>query len=78
LELVDYIHTYQYGESESPLFGIPLIYQVGETDMSMGYLLLGPVYSDEDAFLVGRDDHITCMDTCVWDRGVDDISRVSA
>jgi hypothetical protein len=37
--------------------------------MSMGYLLPGPVCSDEDAFLVGRDDYITCMDTYVWDSG---------
>jgi hypothetical protein len=72
------MHTYQYGESESPLLGSPLIDQVGETDRLMGHLLPGPVYSDEDAFLVGRDDHITCMDTSVWDPGADDISRVSA
>jgi hypothetical protein len=75
LEPVDYIHTYQYGESESPLLGSPLIDQVGETDKLMGHLLSGPVYSDEDTFLVGRDDHITCMDTSVWDPGADDISR---
>jgi hypothetical protein len=29
LETDDYIHTYQYGESESPLLGSPLIDQVG-------------------------------------------------
>jgi hypothetical protein len=77
LETNEYIHTYKYGESESPLLGIPLIDQVGETNMSMGYLLLGPIYNDKDAFLVGQDDHITCMDTYVWDPGTDDISRVS-
>jgi hypothetical protein len=44
----------------------------------MGHLLSGPVYSDEDTFLVGRDDHVTCMDTSVWDLGADEISRVSA
>jgi hypothetical protein len=72
------MHTYQYGESESPLLGSPLIDQVGEIDMSMGYLLPGPVYSDEDTFLVGWDDHFTCLDTSVWDPGADDISRMSA
>jgi hypothetical protein len=78
LETDDYIHTYQYGESKSPLFGSPLIDQVVETDMSMGYLLLGPVYNDKDAFLVCRDGHITSMDTSVWDPGANDISRLSA
>jgi hypothetical protein len=58
--------------------GSPLIDQVVETDRSMRYLLLEPVYSDENAFLVGRDDHITCMDTFVWDLVANDISWVSA
>jgi hypothetical protein len=44
----------------------------------MGHLLPGHIYSDKDAFLVGQDDHITCMDTSIWDLGADDISRVSA
>jgi hypothetical protein len=78
LEPDDYIHIYQYGESDSPLLESPLIDQVGETERLMGHLPLGPVYSDEDAFLVGRDDHITCVDTSVWDLSVDDISRVNA
>jgi len=58
--------------------GSPFIDQVGDTDMSMGYLHLGPVYSDEDAFLVGWDDHITCRDTSIWYPSENDISRVSA
>ena len=78
METDDYIHTYQYGESESPLLGSPLIDQLGETDRLMGYLLLRSLYSDEDVSLVCRDDRITCMDTSVWDPGEDDISRVSA
>jgi hypothetical protein len=78
LEPVDYMHTYQYEESESPLLGSLLLDQVGETDSLMGYSLPGPVYSDEDALLIGRDDHISCLDTSVWDPGADDISRVSA
>jgi len=44
----------------------------------MGNLLLGLVYSKDDTFLVGRDDHVTCMDTYVWDPYPNDISRVSA
>jgi hypothetical protein len=78
LEPVDYIHTYQYEESESPLLGSLLLDQVVETDNLLGYSLPGSVYSDEDALLIGRDDHITCLDTSVWDPGADDISRVSA
>jgi hypothetical protein len=39
LESVDYIHTYQYGESESPLLGSLLLDQVMETDSLMGYSL---------------------------------------
>jgi hypothetical protein len=78
LETDDYIHTYQYGESESPLLGSPLIDQVVETGSLLGYSLPGPFYSDEDALLIGRDDHISCLDTYVWDPSADDISRVSA
>ena len=78
LELVDYRHTYQYEESESPLLGSLLLDQVAETDNLLEYSLLGPVYSDEDTLLIGLDDHISCLDTSVWDPSVDDISRVSA
>jgi hypothetical protein len=48
------------------------------TDSLMGYSLPTPVYSDENALLIGRDDHSTCLDTSVWDPGADDISRMSA
>jgi hypothetical protein len=78
LEPVDLTHTYQYEESESPLLEIPLIDQVVETDSLLGHLLPGSIYNDEDAVLVGRDGHITCLDTSVWDPGADDSSRVSA
>jgi hypothetical protein len=78
LELVDLTHTYQYEESESPLLEIPLRDQVVETDSLLEHLLPGSIYSDEDALLIGRDDHSTCLDTSVWDPGADDISRVSA
>jgi hypothetical protein len=52
--------------------------QVVETDSLLGHLLPGSIYSDEDALLIGRDDHSTCLDTSVWDLGADDVSRVSA
>jgi hypothetical protein len=78
LEIVDLTHTYQYEESESPLLEIPLMDQVVETDNLLGHLLPGSIYNDEDAFLIGQNDHSTCLDTSVWDPGVDNISRVSA
>ena len=77
LETVDFTHTYQYEESESPLLEIPLVDQVVETDSLLGHLLQGSIYSDDDTLLIGRDDHSTCLDTSVWDLGADDISRVS-
>jgi hypothetical protein len=52
--------------------------QVVETDSLLGHLLLGLIYNDEDALLIGWDDHSTCLDTSVWDPGAYDISRVSA
>jgi hypothetical protein len=78
LELVDYKNTYQYDESESPLLGSPLIYQVVETHNLLGHLLPGLVYGDEESLLIGRDDDNTCLDTSIWDMDTDDISRVSA
>jgi hypothetical protein len=78
LEIVDLTHTYQYEESESPLLEIPLMDQVVESDSLLGHSLPGSIYSDEDALLIGRNDHSTCLDTSVWDPGADDISRVSA
>ena len=32
----------------------------------------------EDALLIGRDDHSTCLDTSVWDPGAVNSSRMSA
>jgi hypothetical protein len=49
-----------------------------DTDRLMEHLLLGPACSDEDALLVSRDDHSTCLDTSIWDPCADDSSRVSA
>jgi hypothetical protein len=52
--------------------------QVVETDILLGHLLLGSIYSDEDTLLIGRDDHRTCMNTYVWVLDANYISRVSA
>jgi hypothetical protein len=49
-----------------------------ETDSLFGHLLPRSICSDEDALLIRRDDHSTCLDTSVWDPGASDISRVSA
>jgi hypothetical protein len=69
LEIVDLTHAYE--ESESPLLGTPLFDHIVETDNLMGHLLPGLFDSDEDALLIGRDDHSTCLDTYVWDPSTD-------
>jgi hypothetical protein len=76
LETIDLTHVYE--ESGSPILETPLFDQVVDIDNLMGHLLPGPVCSDEDALLIGQDDHITCLDTSIWDIGADDSSRVSA
>jgi hypothetical protein len=48
-----------------------------ETDRLMENLLPRSTCSDEDALLISLDDHITCLDTYIWDPGIDDSSRVS-
>jgi hypothetical protein len=78
LETVDLTHTYQHEDIESPLLETPLVDQVMETGRLMGHLLPGLTCSDEDAFLIGQDDHRTCLGTSVWDPGANDSSKVSA
>ena len=65
-------------EIESPLLEIPLDEQVREIDSWMGHLLPGPSCSDEGVPLIGQDDHSMCLDTTIWDPGIDDSSRLSA
>jgi hypothetical protein len=65
-------------QHESRLLEISLLDQVVETDSLMGYSLPGPIHSDDDALLICQDDHISCLDTSVWDPGPDDLSRVNA
>jgi hypothetical protein len=69
LEIIDLTHTYQYEESESPLLDIPLMDQVVESDSLLGHSLPRSIYSDEDALLIGQNDHSTCLDTsCMGSR----------
>jgi hypothetical protein len=44
----------------------------------MGHPLLGSSYIDEDALFSSQVDHSTCLDSSIWDPGVDDNSRLSA
>jgi hypothetical protein len=78
LETVDLTHTDQHEEMESPLLETPLVEQIVETDRLMGHLLSGSACINEDALFISQDDHSTCLDTSIWDRGADDSSRVSA
>jgi hypothetical protein len=78
LETMDFIHTYQHEEIESPLLETPLVEQVIETDRLMGHLLPGSACSDEDVPVIDQDDHISCLDTSIWDPGTDNSNRVSA
>jgi hypothetical protein len=75
---VDLTHIDPHEEIESQLLETPLVEQIVETDRLMEHLPPGSVYSDEDALLVSRDDHNTCLDTSMWDPCADDSSRVSA
>jgi hypothetical protein len=78
VQTIDLTHMYQYEDRESLLVETPLFDQVGETSSLTGHLLPGPVGSDVDALLIGRDGHSMCLDTSVWDPSVDYSSRVSA
>jgi hypothetical protein len=78
MQTIDPTPTYQHEEIESPLWETPLVEQVAGTDRLRGHLLPGPTCSDEDALLIGQDDHSTCLDTFIWDPGTDDSSRLSA
>jgi hypothetical protein len=53
VEKMEFHTTYQYEESDSPLFGTPLFDQTVETYNLRGDLLLGLVCSDEDSLLIG-------------------------
>ena len=56
----------------------PLVEKVVEADRLMEHLLPGSTCIDEDALFSIQDDHSICLDTTIWDPGVDDSSRLSA
>jgi hypothetical protein len=49
-----------------------------ETNRFMDHLLLVWACMDYDALFSNQDDHRTCLDTSIWDPGIDDSSRLSA
>jgi hypothetical protein len=70
------LHTEK--EIESQLLETPLVEQIVEVDRLMEHLLPRSVCIDEDALFSNQDDHNTCLDTNLWDRGTDDSGRLSA
>jgi hypothetical protein len=44
----------------------------------MEHLLLGSACIDEDALFSSQDDHSMCLNTSLWDPGIDDSSKLSA
>jgi hypothetical protein len=75
---VDLTHTNQPEEMESQLLKTPLVEQVAKADRLMEHLLPGSACIDEDALFSIQDDHSICLDTTIWDLGVEDGSRMSA
>jgi hypothetical protein len=53
-----------------------VVEQMAEVDRWMEHLLPGSDCMDEDALFGSQDDDRTCLDTTIWDPGVDDISRL--
>ena len=56
----------------------PLVEKIAEADRLMEHLLLGSVCIDEDALFSSQDDHSMCLDTYLWDPGVDNSIRLSS
>jgi hypothetical protein len=75
---VDLTHIGQLEEMKSQLLETPLVEQVAEADRWMEHVLPGSDCIDEDALFSIQDDHSMCLDTAIWDPGVDDSSRLSA
>ena len=63
---------------ESQLLETPLVEQVAEVDRLMEHLLPGSTCIDEDALFSIQDDHSMCLDTTIWDLGIEDSSKLSA
>jgi hypothetical protein len=78
VQIAELAHTEQHEEIESQLLETPLVEKIVENGRLMGHLLPGSTCIDEDALFIHQDDHRTCMDTSIWDPGINDSSRVSA
>jgi hypothetical protein len=63
---------------ESQLLETPLVEQVAKADRLMEHLLPGSTCIDEDALFIIQDDHSMCLDTTIWDPGIEDSSKLSA
>jgi hypothetical protein len=55
-----------------------MVEQMAKVHRWMGHLFPGSYCIDEDALFGSQDDDSTCLDTTIWDPGVDDSSRLSA
>jgi len=75
---VDLTQTGQPEGMESQLLETPLVEQIVEANRWMEHVLPGSYCIDEDALFSIQDDHSMCLDTTIWDVGVDDSSRLSA
>jgi hypothetical protein len=78
IHAIDPTHTGQSEEMESQLLETPVVEKMAEVDRWMEHLLPGSDCMDEDALFGSQDDDSTCLDTTIWDPGVDDSSRLSA
>jgi hypothetical protein len=68
----------QLEEIESQLLETPLVEQIVEVGRLMEHALPESACNDEDALFNNQDDHSMCLDTAIWDPGVDDSSKLSA
>ena len=55
-----------------------MVEKIAKADRWMEHLLLGSDCIDEDALFSIQDDHSLCLDTTIWDPGLEDNSRLSA
>jgi hypothetical protein len=78
LHIVDLTHTDQPEDIESQFLETPLVEKIVVADKLMGHSLPRLACIDEDAHFSSQDDHSTCLDTSIWDLGVDDNNRLSA
>jgi hypothetical protein len=78
VKVVDPTLTGQHEEIESHLLEASVVEQIVDADRLMEHVLLGSDCIDEDALFSIQDDHSMCLDTTIWDLGIEDGSRMSA